>query len=388
MRIGAHLVDREVRLREFSLPLRSPLGTAKGEMTERRGLLVELRGELETGDEVRGVGEATPLPPWTEGYEECLATWVTLRDAANGTVSDGDENEVDIDGVPPAARHAMNLVGADASARYAKRPLAAWLADRTGDSGGSDAAAEVPVNATVGDGSVESTVEEAESAVVDGFDCLKLKAGARDLDADLDRCRAVREAVGDDVALRADANGAWSRDEAERAVDALAALDFEYVEQPLPADDHEGLAALRGRGVGIALDESVNGPNTWPDPVREFADVVVLKPMAQGGPTRTVSVARRLRAQGVTPVVTTTVDAVVARTAAVHAAAAIPNVPACGLATGDLLAEDLAADPVPVEDGRVRVPEGPGLAGDAFDRLVGDDSAGGGSAGGGSVGND
>jgi L-alanine-DL-glutamate epimerase-like enolase superfamily enzyme len=370
MRIGAHLVDRRVRLREFSLPLRTPLGTAKGEMTERRGLLVELRGRTEAGEEVRGIGEATPLPPWTEEYEVCHNVWGRLRDVANGDVTDPTAGPPT--GLPPAARHALTLVDADASARHEGVSLAAWLTDRYG---GQDAATSGPVNATVGDGSVAEAAAAAESAVESGFDCLKLKVGARDVDADLERCRAVRDAVGGDVTLRADANGAWSRDEGYRAVDELADLDFEYVEQPLPADDHDGLASLRGRGVGIALDESVNGPDPdgWPDPVREYADAVVLKPMAQGGPFPTVSLARRLGAQGVTPVVTTTVDAVVARTAALHTAAAIPDIPPCGLATGDLLDDDLAPDPAPVEDGRMRVPKGPGLAGDAFDRLVGDD---------------
>jgi len=59
----------------------------------------------------------------------------------------------------------------------------------------------------------------------------------------------------------------------------------------------------------------------------------------------------------VDPVVTTTVDGVVARTAAVHVAAAIPDVAPCGLATAELLAEDLGPDPAPVDDGRISVPQ-------------------------------
>ena len=69
------------------------------------------------------------------------------------------------------------------------------------------------------------------------------------------------------------------------------------------------------------------------------------------------------------PVVTTTIDAVVARTAAVHVAAAIPDVAACGLATGSLLAADLAADPVTISDGAASVPTDGGLCGAAFDAL-------------------
>jgi L-alanine-DL-glutamate epimerase-like enolase superfamily enzyme len=68
--------------------------------------------------------------------------------------------------------------------------------------------------------------------------------------------------------------------------------------------------------------------------------------------------------------VTTTVDAAVARTAAVHLAASIPDLSPCSLATDSRLAEDVVADPLSVVDGEVVVPEGPGIAGDAFDALL------------------
>jgi L-alanine-DL-glutamate epimerase-like enolase superfamily enzyme len=383
---GTSVRDRRLRLREFALRLRSPLGTAHGEIDERRGVVVRLDATIEGGPDrtdavdgdrtVRGVGEAAPLTPWTEEYGTCREALTDVRAAL------ARDDEVDLDGLPAAARHAVSLGAADAAARDEGVPLAALLAERAAvDHEPTDG---VPVNATVGDGSVAETVRGAESAVAEGFDCLKLKVGVRDLEADLDRLRAVRAAVGDRITLRADANGAWTRAEAGRAVDALGdpEVGLAYVEQPLPADDHAGHRALRerassagsgaGDGVGIALDESVNGASRWPHPIADYADVAVLKPMAQAGPVPTVALARHLRSRGVTPVVTTTVDAVVARTAAVHVAAAIPDVPPCGLATADLLAEDLAADPAPVEDGAVRVPDGPGLAGTAFDELVGD----------------
>jgi L-alanine-DL-glutamate epimerase-like enolase superfamily enzyme len=68
-------------------------------------------------------------------------------------------------------------------------------------------------------------------------------------------------------------------------------------------------------------------------------------------------------------VVTTTIDAVVARTAAVHVAAAIPEIAPCGLATGSLLADDLAADPVTISEGAASVPTSGGLCGSGFDSL-------------------
>ncbi|WP_101297595.1 mandelate racemase/muconate lactonizing enzyme family protein [Halegenticoccus soli] len=393
------------RLEEFSLPLKRPLATARGEITARRGFLVG----VEWDDGTRGVGEATPLPGWTESFEECAAflrgldgggdpggRGDGLRDREGDLSDRGDDpkNREDDPGdrggdtrdrgddpmgggtdrrerprARPAARHGIGLADADRRARREGRPLASILAEA---SGGGPAASSVPANATVGDGPVGETVAAAEEAVGEGFDCLKVKVGVRDLDADLDRLRAVRDAVGDGVTLRADANGAWDRDAAERAVDALADLDLDYVEQPLPAADLAGHAALRGRGIDVALDESLARHRLADVLGADAADVVVLKPMAIGGPLETVRAARAAERRGVAPVVTTTIDAAVARAAAVHVAAAIPDAPPCGLATGGMLAEDLGADPVPVADGEVAVPAGPGTLGDAFDDLLWD----------------
>ena len=363
---GGGSEGRTVRRRPFALDLTRPLGTARGDIARREGFVVTVEPAGNRSEAV-GVGEATPLPGWTESHEDCAA--------ALDAVSDGDGTDAPLGALraesTPAARHGVALALADAAARDAGRSLAERLANEA-DVDASPAAA-VPVNATVGDGSPAETVAAATQAVDEGFDCLKLKVGARDVDEDVERVRSVREAVGDAVSLRADANGAWDREAARRALDALAAFDLAYVEQPLPADDLDGLAALRGEARGgavpVAADESVAARGVDAVLEADAADAVVLKPMALGGPDRALSAALRARSAGVDPVVTTTVDAVVARTAAVHVAAAIGGVSPCGLATGTLLDEDLASDPCPIDDGQIAVPTGPGIAGGAFDDL-------------------
>ncbi|MFB6079746.1 MAG: mandelate racemase/muconate lactonizing enzyme family protein [Haloferacaceae archaeon] len=320
-------------------------------MAARRGLLVGVEREG-----TRGVGEATPLSGWTEPFEDCRAALVDPP---------GREPSAPAETPPmpatPAARHGLALARLDAATRRSGESLAAHLAE--------DAPARrVPVNATVGDASPAVTAEAVRAAADAGVDCVKVKVGAGSVERDAERLEAARAAA--DVSLRADANGAWDRETAVAAVEAFRPLDLDYVEQPLAAPDLDGHRALRDRGVRVALDESVieHGVETVLD--RDAADALVVKPMALGGPDRAVEAARRATAAGVDPVVTTTVDAAVARTAAVHVAAAIPDVPPCGLATRDLLAADLLPDPVPVEDGRVTVPAGPGLAGEAFEGLV------------------
>jgi L-alanine-DL-glutamate epimerase-like enolase superfamily enzyme len=134
-----------------------------------------------------------------------------------------------------------------------------------------------------------------------------------------------------------------------------------YVEQPLPADDLAGHAALRGTDVDVALDESLVGRRVDSVLDADAADVLILKPMVLGGPGNAHTLALRAREQGVEPVVTTTIDGVVARLAALHVAAAVPDIGACGLATGDRLAADLAPDPTTVTDGAMSVPQSTGL---------------------------
>jgi o-succinylbenzoate synthase len=337
----------------FSLDLRSPLSTASGPISRREGFLVRVER-----DGVVGLGEATPLPGWTESYAECEDALSGMRGPESLPSETGEA------GRPrrPAARHGVELAVAAAEARAAEESLATFLSDGA-------PADTVAVNATVGDGSVDATAGATREAVEEGFSTVKVKVGARDPDVDATRLRAVREAAGDDVDLRADANGAWDAETARRMLDVAAELDFSYVEQPLPSADVEGHADLRGRGVGVALDESLATAGPARVLAADAADALVCKPMALGGPIRTLDVARQASERGVDVVVTTTIDAVIARVGAVHVAAALPDVPACGLATGAMLADDLAPDPAPVEGGRIRVPAGPGLAGDAFSAL-------------------
>ncbi|MEF8891098.1 MAG: enolase C-terminal domain-like protein [Haloferacaceae archaeon] len=357
-----------MRVERFSLALARPLDTARGRIDAREGALVRVAG----GDGPPGVGETTPLPGWTEDLDAALAA---LDDADEATPLSALAGT-------PAARHGLATARLDAAARAAGESLAAHLADGTpvsadgsrrspssvsrADTPGRPAS-RVPVNATVGAGSPEETAEQTRDAVAAGFDCLKLKVGARSVAADAERLRAAR-AAAPDATLRADANGAWDEPAAREALAEAGDVGIEYVEQPLPAADLAGHRRLReATETPVALDESLAAQGLSDVLAAEAADLLVLKPMALGGPDRTVAAARRAREAGLDAVVTTTIDGVVARTTAVHAAAAIPDVPACGLATGSMLAEDLYPDPAPVERGAIRVPDGPGLAGAAFE---------------------
>lgn len=334
-----------VAYRRFTCPLAEPLETADERIEAREGFLIR----LSDGTNV-GYGEASPLPGWTESLETC-------EDALDAAIEAGENGRsavLDATEHTSAARHGISLALADLAATTDAQPLYR-------DLGALERVPRVPVNATIGDDTPDATAEAVADAVGRGFECCKVKVGRRSVAADVDRLRRVREIVGESVDLRVDANGAWTFEEARRAIDAFVDLDVSIVEQPLPAGALSGHAELRGNGVAIAIDEGIleHGVDAILD--AQAADVFVLKPMALGG----VDVARQLAAwvaeSNRRVVVTTTVDAVVARTGAVHLAASIPNVLPSGLATGSMLERDLGPDPVFIDGGTAVIPQTKGL---------------------------
>lgn len=169
------------------------------------------------------------------------------------------------------------------------------------------------------------------------------------------RLEAVRDALGPDGAVRIDANGLWSVDEAVTAIRRLdvAAGGLEYAEQPVASV--EDLAVVRRRvDVPIAADESIRRAA---DPYRvrdlEAADVAVLKVQPLGGVRACLRIAEDI---GLPVVVSSALETSVGIAAGVALAAALPDLPyACGLATVQLLTDDVALAPLLPVDGVLRV---------------------------------
>jgi L-alanine-DL-glutamate epimerase-like enolase superfamily enzyme len=321
------------------LALRSPLRAAWGELRSREILHVR----LDWGGGDFGEGEAAPLEPYDGVPLGAVAAALqvyesVLRDADPGArhadLLDACAAERDL----PQALAAIDMALWDRAGRRAGRPVAVLIAP--------DAAAWVPVNATIGAEDRAGAAAQAAAAARAGYRCVKVKVGVGD---DAGRLAAVRAAVGPDVAIRVDANGAWpSAREALAHLRALAPVGIEYAEEPVHGV--EALRAVRAESpVPIAMDETAGDPGA--------ADAVCLKVAQCGGITGVLREAAAARAAGSAVYVASTFDGPLGVAAGVHAAAALRPDAACGLATLGLF-EGLSDA---VRDGSVAVPAGPGL---------------------------
>lgn len=348
---------RLVRLR-FGRPVR----TARGDFAERETVLLELC-DAEGG---RGFGEAAPWPGFgTESTQQAHAFLSAAEALLCGAALEPGAWTPELNTHlkdAPAARAAVQGALWDLAARRAGLPLADLLAGRAGEAHGG-VLRRVPTSALLVAREPGALRDEAARARESGHRAVKIKLGAPSLDDDVARARAAREGLGPAVRLRGDANGAWSRRDAIVALEALAELGFDYVEQPLVADDFEGFDELHRRSpVRLAADESVA---TETGALRLLStgavDVMVLKPATLGGPARALEIAARARQAGVEVVFSHTFESAVGARHVLHCAAAWGDPEAVhGLCTDGLFASDVAAS-VACPGGLAEIADGAGL---------------------------
>jgi len=193
-----------------------------------------------------------------------------------------------------------------------------------------------------------------------GYRAIKIKLAG---DApDVQRVTEIRAAVGSGVTLTLDPNQTYSAKGFMSAWRHLEKLDIALVEQPVPAADWAGLALLtRSLPVAIEADESVE---TVADVLRvvegRVADVVNLKLTKLGGVRNFVTAARILEAGQVATRMGAAFGPSLLQGASAHAAASLRHMPfACELSEHDHLHDDPFTG-LPIEDGFVAVPAGPG----------------------------
>jgi o-succinylbenzoate synthase len=347
-----------VAWRGYRVPFLRPYQAAHGTLTHREGLLLW----IELDDGTAGLGEVAPLAGFGGGrLGDCL---VVLRAWADRFVGQAPhEARLQLARMAEHNTHVAALhCGLDTALLDAEAgPGGLAVAERLG----GVRHRQVPLNATIAAAGTDAAVAAARAAVLEGFRCVKLKVGLeRSVEAELTRIARVREAIGPGVELRLDANGAWRASQAIELLRLARALGVALAEQPVPADDLEGLARVRRAvDVPVGADEAVTGLAAAQAVLAaEAADVLVVKPTVVGGLRPARRIVEAATARGVGVVVTSTLETGVGLAGALQLAATLSDPPlACGLATGSLLASDLLETPLVARGGALWLPMRPGL---------------------------
>ncbi len=361
LRYVVRMIIVNVQWRSYRLPFLDSFSTAHSVMAAREGIIVQVT----TDQGIQGIGEIAPLPAFGGGSLadalRLLPLLVarlqhkTIQEALDLVLTEGQAGSK-----TSSVLCGLEIALLDALGKAKGCGVSTLLAPD-----GFTPRVAVPVNVIIGAGAAEAAIAVAQDARRRGFHCVKLKVGlGLSVQEEIERIALVREAIGPAMHLRLDANEAWNLEEAISILSQCISSDIQYIEQPLKAHDLAGMYTLRQAiPIPIAADEAVHSLESARHVLdSEAADILVIKPQLAGGLRVGQQIIQAAAERGARSVITSTIEAGIGLVAALHLAAASPDVTfECGLATLHLLVDDLLVDDLPALDGFMIVPTGPGL---------------------------
>ena len=340
-----------MEVRPYRLALQTPYRWSKGVQHHRSGLILRLQDGAHVG-----WGEAA-LPPHVDYApdafaRECLALLAGLDPLAEDFL-----HEVDLRECPARLRCGLSTALLTLRAAQAGQPLAGYLLGSV-----QGLPTHVPVNDLIGEAEPELCVQRAIDAVARGQDTVKVKCTSERA-LDLARIGAIRTALPD-VRIRIDPNESWPVEWAAQQLNAMAAFEIEYCEEPLPRGTPLSVygALRRQTRVPIALDDSIRTLRDVDLAVlHQAADYFVLKAQRVGGPDRLLEIVRAATAAGIRCTVTSSIETSLGLYLGIHCTALTPEpMFAAGIGTARFFAENVC-EPPPIEQGRMALPATPGL---------------------------
>lgn len=349
---------RSIETIPVAVPLTKPFKTALRTVTTAYAIYVKVTCE----DGRTGWGEAPPthvitgdsLGSITYAIEEVIAPLLVGKDVRNREEIFRLVKRSIVRNT--SAKAAVDMAIHDLLGQLAGIPLYQLL-------GGNRSEIETDFTVSVNDAA--EMADDAERYIAEGFNVLKVKVGIGDINEDIERIRAIRERVGAAPKIRLDANQGWKPKEAIFAIGKMedAGLDIELIEQPVLADDIDGLLYVTNHTLTpIMADESVfSAKDALRVLERRAADLINIKLMKSGGIHEALKINVLAETYGVECMVGSMIETKLGITAAAHFAASQPNITRFDFDAPLMLAKDIVAGGI-VYDGRViRLPEGPGL---------------------------
>jgi L-alanine-DL-glutamate epimerase-like enolase superfamily enzyme len=323
---------QQIEVYHVTLGYKEPFRIAPGASIESHNVVVK----IVTDYDVVGWGESSPSQRVTgETAETVTKTLDKIAPKLIGTCPLRIERDIEaMDSIVernPAAKAAIDIALHDILGKTARKPLFMLMGGyRT----------EVLTDITLGIKSPKEMAKDAVKAVRKGFKALKVKVGVNSAE-DVDRIKLIREAVGSGIQIRIDANQGWAPQQAIQALNKMEKFNIQFAEQPVPAEDLEGLIKVKKNSpIPIMADESVHSPE---DALRliqaEAVDLINIKLMKSGGILKARKIAAVAESAKMLCMIGCMGESEIGITAGAHLAAAVKNIQYADL-DSDLLLKD------------------------------------------------
>lgn len=242
---------KNIQTKTLKAPLKNPFITS----LRRVDALEDLVVIIECDDGTVGYGEGAPTPVITgETIGSMVACIEYIKPHLIGLdIEDFDTIIKSVHNLilkNTTAKSALEIALYDLKAKASKLPLYRML-------GGTKTTFSTDI--TISMGEIDKMIADCHDAVALGYDTLKIKIGDSP-SKDVERVVAIHDALDKNIKLRLDANQGWSAKESVTLLHALEKQEIiaEFIEQPVAADDSEGLKYIKERvQTPLLADESI-----------------------------------------------------------------------------------------------------------------------------------
>lgn len=319
---------------------------------------------VHTDEQITGLGEVSCTPRWS-GEDQFTAAHF-IRTILEPALTGEDPRDIE--------RLTLRMRAALAGNPFTKAALEMALWDILGKSAGlpvyrllgGPVRDFVPIKWSISGVEPARAAEIARWAVQQGFTAMKVKVGI-DPAQDVARVCAVREAIGPDIHLGIDANGAWAPRTAVSMIRRLAEFGIYFAEQPVPPGDAAAMADVRRQvPVPILADESVYSPQDAISlAAAHAADAfsIYVGKAAGIGPARQIAAVAQSAMLGAT--IGSNLELGVGTAAMIHLAIATGGITAseypCDIIGPLYYADEILTEPLPLAGGKALPIDRPGL---------------------------
>ncbi|MBS1621009.1 MAG: dipeptide epimerase [Bacteroidetes bacterium] len=351
-----NIIIQQVEIYKLFIPLKEPFITSLGRDDFAANIIVIIR----TDQDISGFGECSPYMPINgESADTCFIVGQYFAKLFKGkNALDIEERISDMDKIiygNTSIKSAFDMALYDIAAQQAGLPLYKFI--------GGENNKTIVTDYTVSIGEPDKMAADAVKIKNEGYPAIKIKLG-KDGKTDVQRIKAIREAVGNEIPLRIDANQGWKVKEAIETLNALGQYGIQYCEEPIARWKFLKLKKIRKKSpIPIMADESCCDNHDAKRLIRlKACDMMNIKLGKSGGIFKALKMARMAEEAKIQLQVGAMLESRLGMTAFAHFALCSPMIQYFDFDTALMFSEDPVNGGIIYEkDGVIKVPDSPGL---------------------------